>query len=640
MQRLLASGSPSAPTYVDDVFSAYTYSGNGGTQSIVNGIDLLNKGGLIWTKDRNTARGAVTVDTARGVSKAVGTSSTAGESTFGTADVTSFNSNGYVLNNSSGSLLWNNTSETYVSWTFRKAAKFFDVVTFTTSATTNTNQRISHSLGQAPGMIVVKSTAVGGSWVVYHQSLTTPLDKYLVLESTAAVATSSGAWGTSAPTSTDFGISTGFAGTNTAYVAYLFAHDTATDGLIQCGSFTTDGSGNAMVTLGWEPQFVMVKTTTGAGDNWTILDSARGLNYTTFTRLYANLSNAESVLSGDYFEPNTTGFKAVASLQGSQTYIYMAIRRPNKPPTTGTQVYNAIARTGTGAAATVTGVGFAPDLYLSKGRAVVDNPRIGDRLRGASQLLSTPQTAAETTSTSTQDLTAFLMDGVSLGTPSQSQFNTSAQTEIDYFFKRAPQVFDEVCYTGTGVARTVAHNLGVAPELIVIKHRVSATEWPVYHSAVGNTAALVLNTTAIPATASTYWNNTSPTSSVFTVGAATATNGSTGGLVAYLFATKAGISKVFSYTGNGSSQTINCGFSAGARFILIKRTDSTGDWYVWDTVRGVVAGNDPHLSLNTTAAEVTTNDSIDPDNSGFIVNQLAATNINVTSATYIGLAFA
>jgi hypothetical protein len=74
--------------------------------------------------------------------------------------------------------------------------------------------------------------------------------------------------------------------------------------------------------------------------------------------------------------------------------------------------------------------------------------------------------------------------------------------------------------------------------------------------------------------------------------------------------------------------------------VLIKRCDDDGDWYVWDTARGIVAGNDPHLSLNTTAAEVTTNDSIDPDSSGFIVNQVTATNINVSSATYIYLAIA
>ena len=95
-----------------------------------------------------------------------------------------------------------------------------------------------------------------------------------------------------------------------------------------------------------------------------------------------------------------------------------------------------------------------------------------------------------------------------------------------------------------------------------------------------------------------------------------------------------------SYTGDGTSgKVINAGFTSSARFVMIKRTDSTGDWFVWDSTRGIVAGNDGHLSLNTTAAEVTTDDSIDTDSSGFVVNQVAATNINVTDATYIYLAF-
>jgi len=100
------------------------------------------------------------------------------------------------------------------------------------------------------------------------------------------------------------------------------------------------------------------------------------------------------------------------------------------------------------------------------------------------------------------------------------------------------------------------------------------------------------------------------------------------------------VSKCFSFTGNGTSQTINCGFTAGAKFVLIKRTDSTGNWLVADTARGIVSGNDPLLYLNSTAAEVTTLDWIDPDNSGFIVNQESTANANVNNATYIGLAIA
>jgi hypothetical protein len=175
---------------------------------------------------------------------------------------------------------------------------------------------------------------------------------------------------------------------------------------------------------------------------------------------------------------------------------------------------------------------------------------------------------------------------------------------------------------------------------MLVKQRSTTRGWPVRYSGFANNVYLYLNTTAATATDADIWNNTALSATTFPVGVNGDTNQGSGTYVAYLFATKAGISKVGSYTGNGSSQTINCGFTTGARFVLIKRTDSTGDWYVWDTVRGIVAGNDPHLSLNTTAAEVTTNDSIDPDSTGFIVNQLAATNINVNAATYIYLSLA
>ena len=96
---------------------------------------------------------------------------------------------------------------------------------------------------------------------------------------------------------------------------------------------------------------------------------------------------------------------------------------------------------------------------------------------------------------------------------------------------------------------------------------------------------------------------------------------------------------VFTYTGNGSSQTINCGFTTGARFVLIKQTDAVGNWFVFDSTRGIVAGNDPYLLLNSTAAEATASDVVDPDNSGFIINE-GAGSLNASSATYIYLAFA
>jgi hypothetical protein len=176
--------------------------------------------------------------------------------------------------------------------------------------------------------------------------------------------------------------------------------------------------------------------------------------------------------------------------------------------------------------------------------------------------------------------------------------------------------------------------------MIVKKRQVSGVGWVVYSAALGANARVILNLTDAVVTPATAWNNTTPTSTVFSVGVATDTNGLTDTFVAYLFATVAGVSKVGSYTGTGTTQTINCGFTAGARFVMIKRTDSTGDWYVWDTARGIVSGNDPYLLINSTAAEVTNTDYIDPVNSGFQISSTAPVQINGSGGTFIFLAIA
>ncbi|MGA1742619.1 MAG: DUF7483 domain-containing protein [Pseudohongiellaceae bacterium] len=191
-----------------------------------------------------------------------------------------------------------------------------------------------------------------------------------------------------------------------------------------------------------------------------------------------------------------------------------------------------------------------------------------------------------------------------------------------------------MCYKGNNATQNINHNLSAIPELMICKARTGTENWFVYYGI--NTKYLVLQTASAAATNSSVWGNTSPTSSVFTVGAAfQALN-----CVAYLFSTLAGISKVGSYTGTGTTLQIDCGFSGGARFVMIKRTDSTGDWYVWDTARGIVAGNDSYLLLNSTAAEVTSTDYIDPYSAGFEISSTAPAAINASGGTYIFLAIA
>jgi len=178
---------------------------------------------------------------------------------------------------------------------------------------------------------------------------------------------------------------------------------------------------------------------------------------------------------------------------------------------------------------------------------------------------------------------------------------------------------------------------------MILKTRAGSENWIVYTAPTGNAGALYLSSTAALETAGGpgYFNNTTPTATQFTVGNYTSTNPSGGTMVAYLFATLAGVSKVGSYTGNaGYTVTVPCGFTAGVRFVLIKRTDSTGDWYLWDSARGIVAGNDPYLRLNSTAAEVTGTDYVDTYAAGFEVTSTAPAGLNATGGTYIFLAIA
>jgi hypothetical protein len=216
--------------------------------------------------------------------------------------------------------------------------------------------------------------------------------------------------------------------------------------------------------------------------------------------------------------------------------------------------------------------------------------------------------------------------------------DSASSNNIAWMFKRATGFFDVVAYSGSGSApQNVTHNLTVTPELMIVKYRDGSTNWYVYHSALGNTKAGYLDSNTVPNTSAVFWNNTSPTATQFTLGSFPSGSGN---YIAYLFATLAGVSKVGSYTGTAADLNVDCGFSAGARFILIKRTDSTGDWYVWDSVRGIVAGNDPYILLNSTAAEVTNTDYVDPLSSGFTVTSSASSTVNVSSGTYIFLAIA
>jgi hypothetical protein len=455
----------------------------------------------------------------------------------------------------------------------------------------------------------------------------------MVLNTTAAVATGATRWNSTTPTSTVFSVGTDATvnASGGTYVAYLFAHDaggfglTGTDNVISCGSFTTDGSGNASVNLGYEPQYLLVKAT-GSSDQWAIVDVMRGFSQTQYNQLSANLSAAES--TGGLWNPTATGFFYGIGAP-SANYIYIAIRRgPMKVPTDATKVFRPIS---TPPSTTVT-AGFVPDFSITKqtdnGAGSSSATYAGSRLQGNGVYLSMSDPSAEGAFGWSWDSASNRFSQSSVGTPVYSDL-----------FGRAPSFMDVVCYTGTGSNTTITHNLAAVPELIFLKSRSSGIrEWQVYSSSLANTEYLVLNTIDAKATDATKWNSTTPTSSVFSLGTNTVSNQSGGTYAAYLFSTCIGVSKVGSYTGTGATQTINCGFTGGARFVMIKRTDSTGNWWYFDTARGMVAGNDSRLPINDTTPEVISN-WVYTTTGGF---QIVTTNadVNASGGSYIFLAIA
>lgn len=674
LTRLAATGA--APTvYVDDVFSTFLYTGNFSSQTITNGIDLSGKGGMVWSKTRdgpsNTSHSIS--DTNTGVGTYLSSNSTAASSTG--SGLSGLLSNGYQLN---GSSYANYLDQIYISWTFRKQAKFFDVVTYTGDGTSL--RAISHSLGSVPGLVVVKATSTTGNWFVAGLNAS---GTYYRTDATGGGALNASSApegpfdfvGLSFLTNSTFVPQTVAAGrvpdgnaNGVSYVAYLFAHDTSASGLIRCGSYTGNGSSTGpTVTLDWEPQWLMIKRATGGTGNWNIFDNMRGMTVGG-DDWYLEANTADAEASANWITPTASGFQIVSTStevnNNTDTYIYVAIRRSNKPPTAGTQVFQPTVYTGTNVDNRLVDTTIAPDMVWVRQRddTVLGGMVVGDRLRGQPYQL-TGTTDAEVNDADALDQqivsateygTAFsAMNGFYCGNDATAKLNTNttSNNHVALAFKRAAKFFDVVCYTGIGGGvNNVRHNLAVPPELIIAKARTyTGANYNVWH--VGGIAAagyMTFNSDAaqLAAVATT---TTSTTFNAAEVGSADNYPANAGGetYVAYLFTSLSGVSKIGTYTGNGgtvntngTSQTINCGFSAGARFVLIKRRNSTGGWYIFDSARGIVAASDPYLLMNSTAAEVTTVDAVDADNSGFIVNQTSGTNLNVTSATYIYLAIA
>jgi len=315
--------------------------------------------------------------------------------------------------------------------------------------------------------------------------------------------------------------------------------------------------------------------------------------------------------------------------------------------------FNTKLYTGNGSTQSISGIGFQPDWVWIKARTIDYSHSLFDSVRGVQLRLQTNNTEAE--GTDTQSVTAFNSDGFSIGNSSSVNENsnnfvawnwlasntTASNTDgsiTSTVSANTTSGFSIVSYTGNGTASTIGHGLGTTPSMIIVKKRSVAGSWYVYHQSLGNTKRLVLDTTSASTTDANAWNNTSPTSSVFSVGASGTTNASGATHIGYCFAEKKGFSKAFSYTGNGSTDGSFTYLGFRPAFVIVKRTDSANAWHLFDNKRNTFNPNDKGLFPDTSDAENTGN-QIDFLSNG-IKFYSGDGGYNGSGGSYIGLAFA
>jgi hypothetical protein len=369
-------------------------------------------------------------------------------------------------------------------------------------------------------------------------------------------------------------------------------------------------------------------------------------------------------ITGTYFPTTATGSAGswVANF-GQRPFAYtpptgfLALNTFNLPDSTileGDKYMDATTYTGTGSTLTVTNASaFKPDLVWFKDRSSTNvGHRLSNSISGAELSLYSNLTNAETALTDPY-VTAFNSNGFSVTTTngvtyvgwqwqagqgsSSSNTNGSITSTVS---ASTTAGFSVVTYTGTGANATVGHGLGVAPKMIIVKRRNVSDGWQVYHSSIGATKYLELNTTASDGgpNPSLRWNNTAPTSSVFSLGTQSSVNASASTYVAYCWAEIAGFSKFDTYTGNGNSNGVFVYTGFRPKFILVKRSNSTGDWYMWDTSRNTSNVVNSNLLANTFAGE-TTATAIDIVSNGFKIRNTTA-GFNTNTGLYIYAAFA
>lgn len=621
MKQAASGAGGGAGEYVEDLFQTFVYEGDTSTSSrkLDTGMDFDGKGGLAWFKRREQEGSNYLFDTERTnlyYLQSDRTNAATAQST--PADLISFNTDGVNVGQNNPV---NANGEKLVLWQFLKAQGFFDIVTWTGNGTAG--RQISHNLDSVPAFIITKRLDGADNWKCYHVGNPSPAEDHVIELDNSNAAGNEAIFYDTAPTSTYFTVSSGGAinGSGMTYVAYLFASDdqrfgdNGDESIIKCGSFT--GSSGTEIDLGWEPQWIMFKNRTSAG-NWQIIDTARGFFSRADDRqLMANLFAVES--NNNLASLTPSGFEWLPSA-ASSTYIYIAIRRPMKIPEAGVDAkflglnsyFSLNAYTETNDYQQIT-----TGNYVDWGWQWLngDGFKFFTRMLGAGYF--TTGNAALNTSA------ASLFDYMNGFEPHYAN-NVGGYSPRQVFgFTKARGFFDVVVYQGSNSSYYHDHNLGAVPELMFVKCITGAeTPWKVYYTGIGPDYELDLGSSAAKYAGSS-WDNASdvgvdPTDTQFHVKAASAVvNNSNHDYVNYLFASVDNVCKIGTYSGSSSNIDLTIGFLPS--LFIVKKLDSGtsggGNWIMWNYALGIVAGNDPRVRINS-GGYYTTTDCVDPINNG------------------------
>lgn len=618
---------------IEDLFSAYVYEGKSSNVTVTNGIDLSTNGGMVWIK-RSVQNGYnhYMMDTEQGTQEYTILNSTAYTSSASNV-MQSFNSNGFTIGTNSNV---NGGGATMMSWTFRKAEKFFDIVEYTG---TGSAQNIAHNLGTTVGMMIIKRTDASAAGYVYHRSV--GAEKWLVTTSDDYAVDNSNVFNDTAPTSTQFTVGTN-AGVNANggnYIAYIWAHNngdanfgpTGVEDVVKCGSYTGNGLADGPeIDLGFEPQFLWIKRYDANG-GWSLFDSIRRIRQG-HTDEYLQTSTPNAQVDHEVMELQPKGFRlignasyAAPNTSGGQ-YAYIAIRRGQMGiPTSSDEVFEVAQKTGwTGEDTPTWRAPFqVVDMAIwSLTNAAFPTFFVNRQSESYSTYLNYDTSKYESGETTTLNMN--VMNGVGFTTGSST-------TQPLWMWGRAPTFFDIFCYEGNGTAgRTIEHNLYSEPKMVWIKRRDQANQSAaVYHSyidsAYGNAEdkVLFLDNDGALSDDSNYWYDTAPTDTTLTLGNSSLVNANGGEYVACLFGECDGVSKMGSFYHLGTGlQAFNIGFQP--KFLLFKNYGTTGDWMMFDSEQGHNPyGNDPYMVINRNVAQITTNDYI---------KQIYSTGFQITSS--------